>query len=688
MAEEFSGSDGDDAPVHPAGGGGAGDGAGEGDGGGDGSDDSYGDDMAGEDEEEAVFMLGGGDGEEDDDEEEEEMDPRLHAYIMRQLYSLMRGGGAVGRGLGRGPGGARFHRGGGGDDEEEEEGGEGVAGTGRHRHEFEQAEALRTSEFALAVHAAAGDTPHPRSTAAVAARLRRRASSVGSEASAGAPDGDAGGAGARSLPHSGPPHSPILSAAGAPLSPAAADSAAGRARAVNVSRTRHHVAHLLSSREMGHNGAVGWRSPERVAVSQRVLPNALRPERLMTEIRSRVYSGQFSVDGALFCGATQSDVLQVYDTTSSAWAVHKSIETQGVRWTVSSTDFSPDSHFIIYSTLSDTLHMCNVFGEYEIHEPLVVDTGGGAIYSAQFSAGGTEVCCGSSHALSIFDVERKATVERVNAHDDDINSVCYLDLAFRPYLIATGSDDHLIKVWDRRTMGSGKPAGVLPGHAEGITKVASKGDGVHLLSNGKDQTARLWDIRKMYTADEARKLPRVPRRFEWDYRWGNYPGVGVPYKHPHDKSILIYRGHQVTSTLIRAYFSPAATTGQRYVYTGSADGNVYIYDALTAAIVARLVGHNALVRDVSWHPHEPILCSSSWDGTIGVWDHQAGAGGEDERASRRPHAELYPDGLEGFAYRRAEDDDASGAGDGAGGAGGAGGEGGAAGGAGFGAGMG
>ena len=30
-------------------------------------------------------------------------------------------------------------------------------------------------------------------------------------------------------------------------------------------------------------------------------------------------------------------------------------------------------------------------------------------------------------------------------------------------------------------------------------------------------------------------------------------------------------------TLIRAYFSPLATTGQRYIYSGSADGSVYIW---------------------------------------------------------------------------------------------------------------
>jgi WD repeat-containing protein 23 len=56
-----------------------------------------------------------------------------------------------------------------------------------------------------------------------------------------------------------------------------------------------------------------------------------------------------------------------------------------------------------------------------------------------------------------------------------------------------------------------------------------------------------------------------------------YPGRDRLVTHPHDASLMTFRGHSVLSTLIRAYWSPAASTGQRYVYTGSADGGVYIY---------------------------------------------------------------------------------------------------------------
>lgn len=56
---------------------------------------------------------------------------------------------------------------------------------------------------------------------------------------------------------------------------------------------------------------------------------------------------------------------------------------------------------------------------------------------------------------------------------------------------------------DRRSLGaSTKPSGVLIGHTEGITYVSAKGDGRYIISNGKDQALRLWDLRKMRSSQE------------------------------------------------------------------------------------------------------------------------------------------------------------------------------------------
>lgn len=73
---------------------------------------------------------------------------------------------------------------------------------------------------------------------------------------------------------------------------------------------------------------------------------------------------------------------------------------------------------------------------------------------------------------------------------------------------------------DRRSLGSSQtPSGVLIGHTEGITNVSAKGDGRYIISNGKDQALRLWDLRKMRTNAEYETVANhdygLPR---FDYR--------------------------------------------------------------------------------------------------------------------------------------------------------------------------
>ncbi len=54
-----------------------------------------------------------------------------------------------------------------------------------------------------------------------------------------------------------------------------------------------------------------------------------------------------------------------------------------------------------------------------------------------------------------------------------------------------------------------------------------------------------------------------------------------------DPSVCTYRGHSVGYTLIRCYFSPSFTTGQRYIITGSSDGCIYSESFLCSMITRK-----------------------------------------------------------------------------------------------------
>lgn len=82
-----------------------------------------------------------------------------------------------------------------------------------------------------------------------------------------------------------------------------------------------------------------------------------------------------------------------------------------------------------------------------------------------------------------------------------------------------------MQVWDRRTLNeaSPKPVGVLAGHMDGITYIDSKGDSRYLISNSKDQSIKLWDVR-VFSSDDAQEYTRkVVSEQNWDYRWQKAP---------------------------------------------------------------------------------------------------------------------------------------------------------------------
>jgi DDB1- and CUL4-associated factor 11 len=168
--------------------------------------------------------------------------------------------------------------------------------------------------------------------------------------------------------------------------------------------------------------------------------------------------------------------------------------------------------------------------------------GGGAIMSLKFSGDTKEIVAATKNAeVLVYDLQANRISSRLeNAHHDEINSVCFANRN-HSNLIFTGSDDSLVKVWDRRALL--KEAGTFVGHSEGVTHVTSKGDGILLASNAKDQLLKVWDIRKIVTPERMPSV-RLPRMSGFDYRFQGYPGAGRPViRHQEDQSVFTFRGH-------------------------------------------------------------------------------------------------------------------------------------------------
>ena len=125
---------------------------------------------------------------------------------------------------------------------------------------------------------------------------------------------------------------------------------------------------------------------------------------------------------------------------------------------------------------------------------------------------------------------------QILAHRADVNTVCFVD--DNTNVLASGADDGIVKVilaldihsfillpqvWDRRSLRESEPqpVGQFIGHSDGLVYITSKGDGRYLASNSKDQSIKLWDLRRFSDTDDIQEgmkaLRECPMR-GWDYR--------------------------------------------------------------------------------------------------------------------------------------------------------------------------
>lgn len=411
---------------------------------------------------------------------------------------------------------------------------------------------------------------------------------------------------------------------------------------------KRSVSERLLWRKLGIEARPTARRHNRL-LAQELIPNTTSADKII-HYDSRAYSGQFSDDGNFFFSCTQNFKVQMYDTSNPYdWKYYKTVDFPFGQWTITDATLSPDNRFLAYSSIRHTVclaptdpndrndHNLLDFTNYTQPRPTPGGRQGFGIWSLRFSGDGREIVAGTSdHSVLVHDLETRKTTLKLRKHGDDVNAVCFGDKS-SPHILFSGSDDQTLRVWDRRSMADGREAGVFVGHTEGITYVDSKGDGRYVLSNGKDQMMKLWDLRRMTAPQDFDRMNLSRYTTNFDYRFADFNLDGWE-PNPNDTSVVTFRGHSVLKTLIRCHFSPPTSSNSRYVYSGSEDGKVYIWnlDGTQKATIdvgeatqntrPKLssggreynwdMGYNSnvwktCVRDASWSPTVPVIAGKS-----------------------------------------------------------------------------
>jgi Prp8 binding protein len=301
---------------------------------------------------------------------------------------------------------------------------------------------------------------------------------------------------------------------------------------------------------------------------------------------------------------------------------------QGHKSEVYTARFSPNGAELASGSFDKTILLWSIYGDCENYAQLRGHNN--AVLEVTWSQDGKKLYSASADkSIMGWDVERAKRLRRYRDHEAVVNCVT----TGGQNLVAGGSDDRTVKIYDDRSSNSicslacrypvmsvsfsssGDrlfTAGVegtirqwdirkqtsddtnvyeatlqmqLQGHHDSITGISLSPDGTSLLSTSMDNTCRIWDIRP---------YSRTPQR---------------------NTAILVGAQHNIDKNLLRCSWSPSG----KLVASGSSDSpscHVYIWDSRTSQLIYKLPGHKGTVNQVDFHPKEPIIVSAGSDGVL------------------------------------------------------------------------
>ena len=248
----------------------------------------------------------------------------------------------------------------------------------------------------------------------------------------------------------------------------------------------------------------------------------------------------------------------------------------------------------------------------------------GPVQAVAFAPDGkTLASAGADGLVCIWNVADAKKQFSLEGHTGPVFAVAF---SSNGKLLASGGQDKkdnvevgLVRLWDP---GEGKPAGkanII--HSRGVFTLAFTLDDKALVTGGKDNLLRFWDL------EDDRQLGTLPGHLGW------VRSLAIPSKGPgivsgsFDRTVKIWNGGP-RSDVLHGHkdwvCAVAFSADDRLLASGSRDGTVRIWNAGDGRLLKTLDGLGGSVLAVAFSPDKvnPKLAAGVWadKGAVKVWD--------------------------------------------------------------------
>lgn len=207
----------------------------------------------------------------------------------------------------------------------------------------------------------------------------------------------------------------------------------------------------------------------------------------------------------------------------------------------------------------------------------------------------------------------------LTGHTDSINCI-----AMSPdgQILASGSEDNTIKVWDLVT---GEYIATLEGHEAGVKAVVISSDGQLLVSGSADHTIKLWQLPNN-TSESICPDPiyTLAGHTDWVKCLAISPDGQMLASGSQDKTIKLWQmaTAELNSTLVGHWGEVngiAISSDGQMLTSCSWDETIRLWHLGTGKQLHSLSGHQGAIASFAISPDGQPLVTSSWDHTIRVW---------------------------------------------------------------------